>query len=250
MGGVEGGTGGPLGSAFLHHVFPLPTEQNEQRQKVEETGREIKAGPWPCPIPWTGFILTGGSEGGCWSILSLCWHPDPASAPAQLSSTPPSSESCSCCVFSPAPSLATSWTGASRTAWMIRPRAPCVRVLPPEIPGDPQGKPRQLLPLPPGLGKSIPRHFPKRSETALPCLADRETGWRRLGLFGIRMPLVEGWEGARHFASLESLAGEFLRVPHGQTKMLRPGVYHRVTNLRPHSRLLNQCPKAYTPKLV
>lgn len=30
---------------------------------------------------------------------------------------------------------------------------------------------------------------------------NRETGWRSLGLFGIRMPLGVGWEDARHFAS-------------------------------------------------
>lgn len=55
---------------------------------------------------------------------------------------------------------------------------------------------------------------------------NRETGWRSLGLFGIRMPLGVGWEDARHFASFQSLAGEFLMDPHGQTKMLRPGMYH------------------------
>lgn len=48
--------------ASTYHVSPLPAETNEQRQKVEETGREMKAEPWPiltltCPFPWIGLIL-------------------------------------------------------------------------------------------------------------------------------------------------------------------------------------------------
>lgn len=40
-----------LRGSSAHHVSPLPTETNEQRQKVEETGREITAEPWPIPYP-------------------------------------------------------------------------------------------------------------------------------------------------------------------------------------------------------
>lgn len=44
-GGVKDGTGGSSGSAPLHRVSSLPTENHEQRQKVQETGRQIP-GPY------------------------------------------------------------------------------------------------------------------------------------------------------------------------------------------------------------
>lgn len=45
-----------------HGVSPLPTETTEQKQKVEGTGKESKAEPWPiriltCPMPRVGFLL-------------------------------------------------------------------------------------------------------------------------------------------------------------------------------------------------
>lgn len=65
-------------------------------------------------------------------LTFLCQHLTPLpSRPTQLGSTPPSLGPCSCCVYSPALSLATSWTGGSRTVW-----TPPLRAWPLTMPGD------------------------------------------------------------------------------------------------------------------
>lgn len=100
------------------------------RQKTDEAGRGSSCGSGP-RVPQATFVHLGKEREETKIRVVVCPYPTSLLVPQWGSTRPPSLGPCSCSAFSPARSLATSWTGGSRTVW-----TPPLMALPPVMPGD------------------------------------------------------------------------------------------------------------------